>query len=162
MTTIRPAPVRKSITVNVSAARAFDIFTNQIGRWWPASHTLLKSPLARVVIEPFAEGRWFHVGEDGSEADNGRVLAWEPPDRLLLAWQLNAEWEYDSGLVTEVEVKFIQEDASRTRVELEHRHLERMGEKGEMARALVDAPNGWSAILELYRQDTAERGERQE
>jgi uncharacterized protein YndB with AHSA1/START domain len=152
MTIISPAPVRKSIRVNVSAARAFDVFTSDIGRWWPASHTILKSPLARVVIEPFAEGRWFHLGEDGSESDNGRVLAWEPPHRLLLAWQLNADWQYDPHLITEVEVKFIREDEHTTRVELEHRLLERMGAKGEIARAMVDAPGGWSAILELYRQ----------
>jgi uncharacterized protein YndB with AHSA1/START domain len=150
--TITPAPVRKSITVNANAARAFDVFANNISSWWPASHTMLKSPLKQTIIEPFVKGRWYQIGEDGSESDNGHVLAWEPPHRLLLAWQLNPDWQFDPDLVTEVEIKFIAEGERTTRVELEHRHLERMGPKGEIARGMVDAPNGWTAILELYRQ----------
>jgi uncharacterized protein YndB with AHSA1/START domain len=149
---ITPAPVRKTVRVNVNAARAFDVFANNITRWWPPSHTMLKAPLKETIIEPFAKGRWYQIGEDGSECDTGHVLAWEPPHRLLLAWQLNSDWQFDPDLITEVEVKFVAEDERTTRVELEHRYIERMGAKGEIARARIDSPNGWSAILELYRQ----------
>ena len=100
------------------------------------------------------------MGEDGSECDTGKVLAWEPPHRLVLAWQLNPDWQYDPNLITEVEVKFIPEGERKTRVELEHRYIERMGEKAEVARNAVDSPNGWGAILELFRQ-AAERESKQ-
>lgn len=150
--TITPAPVRKSVVVNANAARAFDVFANNITRWWPPSHSMLKVPLKDTFIEPFVNGRWYQVGQDGSECDNGKVLAWEPPHRLLLAWQLNADWQYDPELVAEVEIKFIAEGERRTRVELEHRHLERLGAKAETARTAIDGPNGWTAILESYRQ----------
>ena len=149
---ITPAPVRKSIRVNANAARAFDVFANNISRWWPPSHTILKAPLKETIIEPFVNGRWYQLGEDGSECGTGKVLAWEPPHRLLLAWQINADWQFDPNLVTEVEVKFIAEGERTTRVELEHRHLERMGAKADAARQSVDSPNGWSAILEAFRQ----------
>ena len=154
---ITPAPVRKSVVVNANVARAFDVFANNIARWWPKSHTILKVPHKDTIIEPFVNGRWYDVGEDGSECDTGKVLAWEPPHRLLLAWQLNADWQYDPALITEVEVKFVVEGERKTRVELEHRYIERMGAKAEAARNAVDSPNGWSAILELFRQ-AAEAG----
>jgi uncharacterized protein YndB with AHSA1/START domain len=150
--TITAAPVRKSLHVNASAARAFDVFTQHIMRWWPPSHTLVKSPLKEIIIEPFVGGRWYQLGEDGSECDNGSVLAWNPPHRLLLKWQLNSDWQSDPNLYTEVEIKFIAESESRTRVELEHRLLERMGEKAGITRDRIDSPNGWTAILEAYRQ----------
>jgi len=154
---ITPAPVRKTVRVNANAARAFDVFANNINRWWPASHTILKAPLKETIIEPFVKGRWYQIGEDGSQCDTGHVMAWEPPHRLLLAWQINADWQFDPKLITEVEVKFIAEGERTTRVELEHRNLERMGEKAETVRASVDSPNGWGAILEAYRQ-VAEAG----
>jgi uncharacterized protein YndB with AHSA1/START domain len=148
---IAVAPVRKSVRVQVSPARAFEVFTKSMSRWWPATHTILKVAPKEHIIEPRTGGRWYQVGVDGSQCDNGKVLAWEPPRRLLLAWQLNAEWQFDPGLVTEVEVPFIEEGAHATRVELEHRHLERMGEKAETVRASVDSAGGWGAILESYR-----------
>ena len=156
---ITPAPVRKSVVVNANAARAFDLFANNISRWWPPSHSMLKVPLKETIIQPFAKGRWYQVGEDGSECDNGHVLAWEPPHRLLLAWQLNSDWQLDPGLITEVEIKFIADGERRTRVELEHRHLERMGAKVETTRNAIAGPNGWSAILETFRQ-SVEQGSR--
>ena len=150
--TITPAPVRKSVRVNANVARAFDVFTNNISSWWPATHNILKVPYKETIIEPFVKGRWYQVGQDGSECDNGHVLAWEPPHRVLLCWQINPDWQFDPNLFTEVEVKFIAEGERLTRVELEHRHLERMGARAEEARSRIDAPNGWTAILEMYRQ----------
>ena len=149
--TIAVAPVRKSLRVNAPPSRAFEIFTAGMSRWWPATHTILKSPFKAAVIEPRAGGRWYHVGEDGSECETGKVLVWDPPGRLVLAWQLNAQWQYDPELVTELELRFIP-DGDATRFELEHRHIDRMGEGAETARAAVDGPGGWSSILEEFRK----------
>ncbi len=91
------------------------------------------SPLKDAIIEPRAGGRWFERGEDGSECQWGRVLAWEPPHRLVLAWKLNAQWKFDETFVTEVELRFIAEDGG-TRVELEHRFLERYAEHARRRR----------------------------
>src|ERR1700722_6301924 len=145
------APVRKKLIVKASQARAFEVFTSGMSRWWPATHSLLKSPLKESVLEPRAGGRWYAVGEDGFSCENGNVIAWKPPHELVLAWQINAEWQYDPKLVTEVEVKFVAESAGTTRIELEHRYLERMGENAAKARSAVDSANGWGAIIEAFR-----------
>ncbi len=149
--TITVAPVRKSLKVNAPQAKAFDVFTAGMSRWWPASHTILKSPFKEAIVEPRAGGRWYHIGEDGSTCETGTVRIWDPPSRLVLVWRLNAQWQYEPDLDTEVEVRFTP-DGDGTRVELEHRHLERMGEAGEIARAAIDAPNGWGGILEEFRK----------
>jgi uncharacterized protein YndB with AHSA1/START domain len=157
--TIMPAPIRKSVHVKVSPARAFEVFTAGATRWWLKSHSIsiTKSPIKDVVIEPRAGGRWFERGEDGTECPWGRVLAWEPPThqregRLLLGWQINADFKYDAALLTEVEVRFIA-DGGGTLVELEHRHIERLGERGA---ALHDAfTQGWSVLLDSFAEQTA-------
>jgi hypothetical protein len=146
------APVRRRLVVKTSQSRAFTVFTADMSRWWPATHSILKSPLKEYIVEPRTGGRWYAVGEDGSTCDTGYVISWQPPQSLVLAWQINAQWQYDPDLVTEVEVKFIAESADTTRVELEHRYLERMGEKAAEARIAVDSPRGWSAITEAFRQ----------
>ena len=148
--TITPAPVRRTISVKAPPERAFEVFTSRIGAWWPKSHHIGAAEPETVVIEPREGGRWFERAPDGAECDVGRVLAWEPPSRVLLAWQLTADWKFDPELVTEVEVRFTPEGEGRTRVELEHRNLERFGERAEAVRAAVGAPNGWTAILELF------------
>jgi uncharacterized protein YndB with AHSA1/START domain len=153
--TIKPAPVRKTVRVNADPAHAFDVFTRGIARWWPPSHTPLKSPLKETIIEPFVKGRWYQVGEDGSQCDTGHVLLWEPPKRLILAWQLDANWTYDAKLALEVEVNFTAEDARTTRVDLEHRDLEQMGDRAETVRSQIDGANGWTGILEVYRQSAS-------
>src|SRR4051812_44746439 len=99
--TITPAPVRKSIRVKASPEKAFEVFTAGMSRWWPGSHSINQSPLKSVTIEPRVGGRWFERGEDGSECEWGRVLAWEPPVQLVLAWQVDGQWRFDPNLVTE-------------------------------------------------------------
>jgi uncharacterized protein YndB with AHSA1/START domain len=148
---ITPAPVRKSIHVNAPPELAFDTFANGIGRWWPKSHHICKAEFDHPVIEPREGGRWYELTADASECQIGKVLEWDPPSRLVLAWQLTPDWTYDPDLVTEVEVTFTPE-AGGTRVNLEHRHLERMGEGAEEARESVDSPNGWGFILQLYSE----------
>lgn len=149
---IRPAPVRKSIHVAVPPAQAFDIFTSGIGRWWPKTHKIGPADLDRPVIEPRAGGRWYELDVDGSECEIGKVLAWEPPGRLVLIWQLTPEFAYDPQLVTEVEVTFTP-DGEGTRVDLEHRDLERMGDQAEAMAEAVGGPGGWPALLQLFADE---------
>ncbi|HLH96696.1 MAG TPA: SRPBCC family protein [Xanthobacteraceae bacterium] len=157
MQLIRPAPVRKSITVKADVAHAFEVFTRGIGRWWPRTHCIASSPQKDVVIEPAAGGRWFEIGEDGSQCNWGRVLAWEPPTRLLLAWQIDGNWKYDPNFLTEVEVTFTPLASGETRVDLEHRNLERFGEKSNEVRGMIDSEDGWSGIMKRYAE-VAEKG----
>lgn len=145
--TISPAPVRQTVTVEAPVEKAFEAFTAQFGRWWPRSHSIGKTPLQTARIEPRVGGRWYEVGEDGSECPWGDVLAWEPPSRILLAWRIGADWRFDPALLTEVEVRFVRLDATTTRVELEHRLLENMGEGAAAARAAFDSDGGWRGIL---------------
>lgn len=108
--------------------------------------------MKEAIIEPYAGGRWYERGEDGAECDWGKVLAWEPPSRLVLAWQINSKFIFDKTLLTTVEVRFIAEGASVTRVELEHRDLDQLGDEGEALRNIVDSPRGWSVVLGTYVQ----------
>jgi uncharacterized protein YndB with AHSA1/START domain len=154
--TIQPAPVRRSVVVQASPDRAFEVFTARLGEWWPKSHHIGKSEPQTSIIEPRAGGRWFERGVDGVECDIGRVLVWEPPHRLVLAWQLSADFKYVPDFMTEVELRFTSEGVRATRVDLEHRHLERYGELAEKVREQVGAPGGWTAILDLYSRAAAE------
>jgi uncharacterized protein YndB with AHSA1/START domain len=157
--TVTIAPVRKSLSVKAPQATAFSVFTAGIDRWWPRQAHLGSSPMARAVIEPFAGGRWYHRCQDGSDSEIGHVLVWQPPERLVLSWQIgnscaNGDMQYDPKLVTEVEVRFIAEGAGMTRVEFEHRHLDRIGDGAEAYRTKVDG--GWGGILERYAAQSAE------
>jgi uncharacterized protein YndB with AHSA1/START domain len=153
------APVRKQILVKASQERAFDLFTNGMSRWWPATHSTLKSPLKQYIVEPQEGGRWYAVGEDGSTAQTGYVIDWQPPQRVVLAWQLSADWQYDPNLVTEVEIRFISESAQSTRIELEHRLLERMGDRSAHVRTMIDSPGGWGLLLEAFKKSTDTKGD---
>lgn len=149
------APVRKQIVVDAPPERAFRVFTERMDLWWPSGHHIGTSPLAKVVLETRPEGRWYEVGEDGAECNWGRVLAWEPPRRLVLAWQIDGTWKYDPDLVTEVEVRFVAEGANRTRVELEHRDLARFGAAAEAVRKSVESEGGWPLILDRFGASAA-------
>jgi uncharacterized protein YndB with AHSA1/START domain len=150
--TITPAPVRKTLTLQCAPAKAFRVFTERFDSWWPRSHHIGKAEMAKAVIEPRAGGRWYEIGDDGSQCDWGEVLAWEPPARLVLAWRLNPRWEYDPDLLTEVEVRFADLGEGRTRVDFEHRGFEAMGADGATARASDDSPNGWGALLAEFQK----------
>jgi uncharacterized protein YndB with AHSA1/START domain len=150
MATAESAPIRKIITVKASQAKAFEVFTASFGKWWPQSHKIGKSAYKTAIIEPRAGGRWYEIGEDGVECDWGNVLIWEPPARLVLAWRIRADWKYDPNLLTEVEVRFHPAGATETRVELEHRRLENLGDSAEMMRQTFDSDHGWGGILKGY------------
>jgi uncharacterized protein YndB with AHSA1/START domain len=147
--------VRATITVGVSQQRAFEVFTAQFGTWWPKEYSIGEADMADFVVEPEAGGRWYEVGVDGTECDTGRVTAFEPPERLVLAWHLNENFQYDPdpAHASEVEIRFIAEDPTRTRVELEHRDFERHGAGAQAVHDGVD--QGWSYCLELYAKHTA-------
>lgn len=143
--------VRKSVTVEASQDHAFRVFTEQIGSWWPLENYSIGSAEAdTAILEPRAGGRWYERGVDGSECDWGRVVAYEPPERLVLSWQISAEWRFDPQLDTEVEVRFVAEGDGRTRVELEHRGLESYGDQAQRMSEIFGSPQGWGTILEGY------------
>ena len=155
---IAPAPIRRTLRVKAPQHKAFDTFVAGMGGWWIRSHSLLAAPQQNVVIEPRSGGRWYEVGEDGSEQDWGKVIAWERPDRVLLAWQLNADFDYDPGIETTVEVRF-SADGDGTIVEFEHRDLERFGERAAQVRGDYESgmDGGWGELLAHY-QRSAETG----
>jgi uncharacterized protein YndB with AHSA1/START domain len=144
--------VRRTVTVAASPERAFQVFTEQFGTWWPKEYHIGTVEMADFVVEPKVGGRWYEVGVDGTECDTGRVTAYEPPDRLTLAWHLDGAWHYDPDPThaSEVEVRFIADGESRTRVELEHRHFERHGEGAPAVRGAVESPRGWDFCLAGY------------
>jgi hypothetical protein len=145
---IKFAPVRKTIRVKASQAHAFKVFGSFA--WWPKSHTLMGGKPTTAVIEPRVGGRWYERAEDGSDCNWGSVLAWDPPKRMLLKWQIGGKFGYDPTINTEVEVNFIAESPNATRVELEHRHFETAGETAEALRKAVDDPNGWTQVMAVY------------
>jgi uncharacterized protein YndB with AHSA1/START domain len=150
--TITIAPVRKSIRVNASPAHAFEVFTSGLGRWWPRNHGIGKTPMKAAVMETRAGGRWYELAEDGSQTTVGKIIAWEPPRRFVMSWDINSQWKPDATVCSEVEVRFIPDGANATRVELEHRKFEQMGaQAGESMRKDVDG--GWPGLLELFKQE---------
>jgi uncharacterized protein YndB with AHSA1/START domain len=149
--------VHAAIVVDVGIERAFSVFTDGIDSWWPREHTIGAAPLAEMVLEPRVGGRAYGRDIHGGESDWGRVLAYEPPHRVLVSWDINLLWshEADPARASEFEVSFRAESPTRTRVELEHRHLERHGDGWEQMRDAVGSPNGWSSGLEAFAAATA-------
>jgi len=143
--------VVREVVVDAPLDLAFDVFVEQ--SWWPvATHHLAEPAGTRVVLEPFVGGRWYEVSADGHETDWGTVLAWQPPHRLLLTWQIAPGWTYepDPAKASEIEVRFTAEDPERTRVTLAHRHLERYGEHAERMRQVLERPTGAVEPLRYY------------
>jgi uncharacterized protein YndB with AHSA1/START domain len=142
--------VRAQIVVETPIEHAFAVFTEQIGSWKPREHNLLSVEIADTVFEPHEGGYVYDRGIDGSECRWASVLAYEPPDRVVLGWRISPQWriEEDPSKVSEVEVRFLAEAPGRTRVEIEHRNLERHGEGWESMRDAVGSPGGWPLYLQ--------------
>ena len=146
--------VRTSIVVDVPVERAFSVFTDDIGSWWHPDHHLLDGELAEMVFEPRVGGHIYDRGTDGSECRWARVLAYEPPHRVVFSWDIDTQWKLQTDLekTSEVEVRFVPEGADRTRVELEHRNLDRHGDGWEGMRDAVGSPDGWGSGLRLFAE----------
>jgi len=139
------APVVKSVSVKAAPKRAFELFTCEMGRWWPARMQIGKSPFVAIVVEPRQGGRWFERDAEGTECEWGKVLVWEPPTRVLLAWQLNSRFAYDPEFLTEVELTFAAAASGGSIVTVEHRNLERYGDDAEKIAGLLGG--GWPTCL---------------
>jgi uncharacterized protein YndB with AHSA1/START domain len=150
-------PVRRSVRVKTSPERAFRVFAEDFDSWWPRTHHIGKSPMKKAILEPAAGGRCYTEQEDGTECDWGRVLVWDPPRRLVLAWQITHQWgfEPDLGKASEVEIRFVREGDGTTRVDLEHRNFQKHGEGWPSMRKSVDSEGGWGTLLDLYAKHAA-------
>lgn len=148
---IKPATIHKVVEIRTPAERAFRIFTGRMGQWWNKQFSINGGvPQKDVVMEQRAGGRWYEIGIDGSECPWGRVLEWDEPNRVRLAWQINAEWNYDSEFETIIDVLFEEHDGV-TIVSLTHSALERFGEA--MAQQVAQMDGGWEMLLEGYKSE---------
>jgi uncharacterized protein YndB with AHSA1/START domain len=146
--------IQSSIVVEAPIDRAFTVFVEDFGRIKPREHNMLGVDIAESVFEPHAGGQIYDRGVDGSECRWARVLAYEPPDRVVFTWDISPHWqlETDTERASEVEVRFIAETPDRTRVELEHRNLDRHGDGWEGLRAGVESGDGWPLYLARFAE----------
>lgn len=141
-----------SVTVHAPIDRAFRAFTTSLDRWWPREYHIGHAEMAEAILEPRAGGRWFEKGVDGSECDWGHVLVWEPPDRLVVTWQINGMWQYDPdpAHASEIEVRFTSAGPHQTSVQLEHRYIERLVEAKALVDGIEQQGGGWSSMLKRF------------
>jgi uncharacterized protein YndB with AHSA1/START domain len=156
-TSAEEAVVRKSILVRAPIDRAFSVFVEQMETWWPATHHIGSTPFEAIFVEPRVGGRWYERNVQGNQCDWGTVLAWDPPHRVSFSWHIgpghdSPDWKFDPdpAKASEVEISFVPEGFSATRIDLEHRGLERHGEGYEQLRAIFDGPGAWIGILECF------------
>jgi uncharacterized protein YndB with AHSA1/START domain len=144
--------VRSSVDVQAPIERAFRVFTEDIGSWWDPTHHILEGEVAEMVFDPRVGGHVYDRGVDGSECRWARVLVYEPPRRFVISWDISLQWQLETDLesTSEVEVRFTAIDPDRTRVELEHRNIERHGPGWESMRDAVGSPGGWPAGLHAF------------
>jgi uncharacterized protein YndB with AHSA1/START domain len=152
MTSANEAVVRREIVVDAPLDKAFTTFVERFGDFKPPEHNLLGSPIAKTTFDTHVGGHIYDVAEDGSECRWARVLAYEPPDRVVFSWDISPTWQIESDpeSTSEVEVRFVAEGPDRTRLELEHRNLDRHGSGWESVRDGVDGDAGWPLYLDRY------------
>ena len=144
--------VRKQIVVEAPLDQAFTAFTERFGDFKPPEHNLLGAPIAETVFEPRVGGHLYDRGVDGSVCRWARILAYEPPHRVVFSWDISPQWQLESDLdnTSEVEVRFVAEGAGRTRVELEHRHIDRHGPGWQSVSDGVEGDAGWPLYLDRF------------
>jgi uncharacterized protein YndB with AHSA1/START domain len=149
--------VRHQVVVDAPIEHAFSVFTEDFGSFKPREHNMLAVEIAETVFEPHEGGHVYDRGVDGSECRWARVLVYEPPSRVVISWDISPRWQVERDLekTSEVEVRFITETPDRTRVELEHRHLDRHGEGWEGVREGVDSEGGWPLYLRRFAERVA-------
>lgn len=150
-------PVQASIVVEAPIERAFEVFTEEMASWWNPEHHLLKGKLAEMVFEPRVGGYIYDRAVDGREDRWARVLAYDPPRRLVFSWDISLRWERESDpeKTSDVEVRFEPEGPQRTRVELKHRNLERHGPGWEGMREAVSSEGGWPSGLRRFAEQVS-------
>lgn len=148
METINLTSIKKEFVVEASQQTAFEVFTQKIDLWWPRSHHIGSSDMTEMVVEPRVGGRWYSKHTDGSEANTGYVLTYQPYDLLVLAWQIDGDFKCNPNLITEVVVAFIPESSKTTRVKFEHKDLHKLG-NGKVVESM---DQGWGEIMNLYKQ----------
>ena len=142
--------VQRAITVDAAQARAFELFC-EMTAWWPLdSHTIGAAPARANIVEPRAGGRWYDIDANGDEHGIGHVLVYDPPHRLVLTWEISCGWVYDEAVASEVDVRFVAETPTRTRVELEHRRFDVYGERAADQRAVYEGDGAWTYVLQCY------------
>ena len=158
-TASKATSVRLQIVVDAPIDRAFRVFTKDFGSFKPPEHNMLAVPIAETVFEPRVGGNVYDRGVDGSECRWARVLAYEPPSRVVISWDISPQWQIETDLAktSEVEVRFISETPKRTRVELEHTKLERHGAGWESVRDGVAGDQGWPLYLQRYAEQLARK-----
>jgi uncharacterized protein YndB with AHSA1/START domain len=146
--------VRHHVVVEAPIERAFSVFTTDFGSFKPREHNMLGVDIAETVFELHEGGHVYDRGADGSECRWARVLAYEPPNRVVISWDISPQWQVETDLekTSEVEVRFIAETPTRTRVELDHRNLDRHGDGWEAVRSGVDSEGGWPLYLQRYAE----------
>lgn len=144
--------VSSSIVVDAPIEIAFTVFTEDMGSWWPQDHHMLQGQESHMVFEPKQGGNVYELGADGSRCQWSHVLVWEPPNQVVFTWEISSQWslETDPTHASEVDVRFTAEADGRTRVDIEHRHLDRHGEGWEGLRAAVGSPEGWPTELASF------------
>ncbi|MCV7281262.1 SRPBCC domain-containing protein [Mycolicibacterium flavescens] len=152
MTADRATVVRHEITVKAPIEKAFSVFTERFGDFKPREHNLLGVPIVETVFEARVGGHIYDRGSDGSECRWARVVAYEPPDRVVFMWDIGPTWQVQSDpeKASEVEVLFTAQPDGRTRVTLEHRHIDRHGDGWEAVASGVDGDGGWPLYLRRY------------
>jgi len=153
-----PNRVRKTISVQAPLVVAWRVFTEQMGTWWPLTvYKIGRAKAVDAILEPHVGGRWYERGDDGSTCDWGRVVSWEPPSRLVLSWDVTADWQYDPDLKTEIEVRFIRESEDVTHIEFEHRKLDRYGARRDEMRRIFETDGDWGRLLAMFAARAAEK-----
>ena len=158
MTSAAPLPpIIGTVTVAVPLPRAFELFTSKVNSWWPHQFHIGQADVDEVILEPQIGGRWYERGVDASECDWGRVLAWEPPDRVLFTWQINGMWQVDPDPdhASEIEARFRADGPDATVVEVEHRYFERLV-TGQNIHDGIDG-GGWAFLLDAFAKMVADQ-----
>jgi uncharacterized protein YndB with AHSA1/START domain len=152
-------PITGTVCLAVPVERAFEMFTGAIDTWWPHQFHIGQAEVAEVVLEPRVDGRWYERGVDGSECDWGRVLVWEPPNRIVFTWQINGTWQFDPdpAKASEIEARFRADGSEQSVVDVEHRHFERL-DGGQAINGAINGGGGWAFLLEGFAAAVKERG----
>ncbi|MEO8885302.1 MAG: SRPBCC family protein [Mucilaginibacter sp.] len=147
METINLTSIKKDFLVEASQQTAFEVFTKKMDLWWPRTHHIGSTDMTEIVVEPHVGGRWYTKHIDGSEANVGHVLTYDPYSLFVLSWEINGDFKCDPDLATEVVTEFIVEGPKTTRIKFEHKDLHKLG-SGKVVESMNE---GWGTILNLYK-----------